>query len=434
MNSSPINLFWFRRDLRLKDNHGLFQALRSGSPTLCLFIFDTEILGKLKNKKDKRLQFIHSQLQEINNELQKKGSCLITEHGKPQDTWKKLIKKYKINGVYTNHDYEPYATQRDKDVQELLEGHKIAFNSYKDQCIFEKEDILKDDGKPYTVFTPYKKKWLKNFKKKNLETYESEKHLGNLLPLKPQKIISLKDLGFEEVSFEEPKRVFKKDLLIKYDKNRNFPYLDATSHLGVHLRFGTVSVRKSMEVAFNTNETWLSELIWREFFMQILWHFPHVVKGAFRPQYDKIKWLNNKKHFNAWCEGKTGYPMVDAGMRELNETGYMHNRVRMVTASFLTKHLLIDWRWGEAYFAEKLLDFELSANNGNWQWAAGTGCDAAPYFRVFNPEEQIKKFDSDLKYVKKWVPEFGTDKYPEPLVEHKMARLRALRAYKEALK
>ncbi len=432
-----MRIFWFRRDLRLEDNRGLAAALKQsaedGIPVQCLFIFDRNILEKLEDKDDARLHFIHETLVDLNKELQSHGSSLLTFYSKPLDVFKELITEGKLQSVYTNHDYEPYAIERDHDVSQLLKKHSVDFHTFKDQVIFEKSEVVKNDGKPYTVFTPYKNRWLSLFDEKQIRPVQTKKYFPHLIQKKSHKVIPLKEMGFKESSIEIPGRVISKKILEVYDKQRDFPAIDGTSKLGIHLRFGTLSPRKAMAVAIKTNKTWQSELIWREFFMQILFHFPHVVQGAFRSQYDAIPWRNDKKDFKAWCQGKTGYPLVDAGMRELNETGYMHNRVRMLVASFLTKHLLIDWRWGEAYFARKLLDFELSANNGNWQWAAGTGCDAAPYFRIFNPETQIKKFDKDLQYIRTWVPELDSPEYPEPIVDHKFARERALETYKKAL-
>ena len=425
-------LFWFRRDLRLKDNHGLYQALHTCDEVVPVFVFDENILSKLPDL-DRRVQFIHDQLSELSDTLQEQGRHLYVYVGDPKTLIPRLASELNVSKVFTNEDYEPYALKRDQAVRKKLVASKVDFETYKDQVIFSPEEILKDDGKPYTVYTPYRKKWEKHLSASDLKTFPSEKLLDRVTTKQGPKTPSMEALGFKPISLVSPGTAIKKSLLANYDKARDFPAKDATSHFGVHLRFGTVSPRHCAKMGKTLNATWLSELIWREFFMQILYHYPHVVTQSFRPKYDKIQWLNNKKQFSAWCEGQTGYPLVDAGMRELNETGYMHNRVRMVTASFLTKHLLIDWRWGERYFAKKLIDFDLSANNGNWQWAAGTGCDAAPYFRIFNPESQMKKFDKDGDYVKRWVPELETDDYPAPIVDHKEARERALAAYKQAL-
>lgn len=435
MKNQIYNIVWLRRDLRLDDQAAIYHALREGHPVLPVFIFDPEILKPLPHPIDHRVQFIYETLESLRSELETLGSTLWVFYGKPVDIFKKLISENKVASVYVNHDYEPSAIARDAQVHTLLRDNKVEFKTFKDQVIFEKREVVKDDNKPYTVFTPYKKKWLKVLSDFYLKPYPNKDYFKNWAQ-KPKKFwVTLEDLGFKsDPDFKFPSTKIDKASLKTYGETRDFPALDSTSRLGLHLRFGTVSIRHLATVAKATNETWLSELIWRDFFMQILFHFPHVVKESFRPEYDKIEWRNNKAEFKAWCEGRTGYPLVDAGMRELNTTGYMHNRVRMVTASFLTKHLLTDWRLGERYFAEKLLDYDLSANNGNWQWAAGTGCDAAPYFRVFNPEIQCKKFDNKLEYTRKWVPEFGSKTYPEPIVEHSEARDRALAAYKKALK
>lgn len=429
-----ISIFWFRRDLRLDDNCGLYHALKSDLPVLPLFIFDSNILDRLTDKTDKRVEFIHNQLTKMHKQLEDLGSTLLIEHGKPMEIWKKIINDWQIISVYTNHDYEPYACERDKDVHGLLRSHNIQFNTYKDQVIFEKNEIIKPDGKPYTVFTPYKNKWLGTLNEIHLTSYHSKRYFHNFFKTTPSKFTELKDIGFKRTGWSFPSKEIRKDILKNYHKTRDFPGIKGTTHLGVHLRFGTISIRKLAKIARSLNQTFLSELIWREFFMMILSHFPRVINNPFKPKYDKIQWINNEEHYRKWCKGRTGYPIVDAGMRELNETGYMHNRVRMITASFLVKHLLIDWQWGEKYFAEKLLDFELSSNNGNWQWAAGCGCDAVPYFRVFNPSTQIKKFDPDLHYIKKWIPQFKKQKYLPPIVEHSFARERALTVYKTAIK
>ncbi len=428
------NIFWFRRDLRLHDNRGLFEALNSDKPVIPIFIFDTNILSKLKNKKDHRVEFIHTYLNLIQQKLNTANTYLHVFHGDPIEIYKQIIKQWKIGTVFTNHDYEPYATKRDRLIADLLSQNGIEFKTFKDQVIFEKDEVVKDDGSFYSVYTPYMKKWKEVFKKTKFIRYPSEKKTDKIASLKPKKSFSIEDIGFSESGLTLPAKTIKKDILLSYKEKRDFPALDHTSHLGVHLRFGTVSVRDLVEKAIELKaETWLSELIWREFFMQILWHNPRVIGEPFKEKYSKIKWRDSEKDFLAWCEGRTGYPIVDAGMRELNNTGHMHNRVRMVTASFLVKHLLIDWRKGEQYFAEKLFDFDLSANNGNWQWVAGCGCDAAPYFRIFNPDSQQEKFDKDFKYIEKWVPEYKTKKYAEPIVNHAFARNRALKAF-EVLK
>ncbi|RZF22264.1 deoxyribodipyrimidine photo-lyase [Halobacteriovorax vibrionivorans] len=432
MSSKKVNIFWFRRDLRLKDNRGLLHALQSQKEVLPIFIFDTNILSKLEDENDLRVSFIHDAITDLKEELNDLGSDLLILTGDPLTEYKKLIKEYNIEEVYTNEDYEPYAIKRDKAIASFLEKENISFRQYKDHCIFAKDDILKDDGKPYVVYTPYKNKWLAELRPKDIATLETHKYFDNFKNFKAETLPTLEDLGFiyNEKADEQVKTI-KGRIIDDYDKNRDIPALDATSKLGIHLRFGTISPRKCAQVGYKKNDTWLSELIWREFFIQILYHFPHVENAPFREKYKNIKWKNNKKEFKKWCEGKTGFPIVDAGMRELNETGYMHNRVRMIAASFLVKDLLIDWRWGEKYFARKLNDFELASNNGNWQWVAGTGCDAAPYFRIFNPYTQQKKFDPDFEYIKKWIPEYGTDKYPDEIVDHKIAYHETIRVYKE---
>lgn len=426
-----MNIFWFRRDLRLNDNVGLYKALSSDKETLPVFIFDKNILNDLPAD-DARVMFIHKLLESINNELKKHNKSLAVFFDEPKAVFKKLINENPISAVYTNQDYEPYALKRDNKIHQLLADNNIEFKLFKDSVIFEKNEVVKDDGTPYVVYTPYMKKWKEKFKNENIEKSPSIENISNILE-HPYPFLTLDDIGFKKSAIQPPAFNLSDSLISNYLETRDFPSLDGTSHLSSYLRFGSVSIREIVSVAYqNKKETFLNELIWREFFMQILWHFPNTVTKSFRPKYDDIKWRNNEVEFKAWCEGKTGYPIVDAGMRELNTTGLMHNRVRMITASFLCKHLLIDWRWGEAYFAEKLLDYEQSSNVGNWQWAAGSGVDAAPYFRIFNPTEQTKKFDKSLKYIRKWVPEFESLDYL-PIVDHKMARERALKIYKEAV-
>lgn len=431
---NKVNIFWFRRDLRLDDNVGFYKALHGKFPILPIFIFDSEILNELP-KNDSRVSFIFENLQTMRNELQRHESSLAIYHGKPKDIFKDIFSEFEVQNVITNLDYEPYAKKRDEDIKILLSQRNIGFYTFKDQVIFEKNEIVKSNGDPYIVYTPYMKMWKEKFRKDYKEnSYSSSEVLNNLYQNKRLPNLSLIDIGFKKSKIEIPEYNVSSTTIQKYEAKRNFPSQDATSHLGPHLRFGTVSIRKMIKKATSeNNEVFWQELIWREFFMQILWHFPETVENAFKKKYDRIEWRNNEAEFEKWKEGKTGYPMVDAGMRQLNETGYMHNRVRMVVASFLCKHLLIDWRWGEAYFAEKLLDYEMSSNVGNWQWAAGSGVDAAPYFRIFNPTTQIEKFDKDYNYIKKWIPEFGTDKYPQMLVDHKEARERCLRTYKAAV-
>jgi len=427
-----MNIFWFRRDLRLDDNVGLFHALNSTEEVLPVFIFDESILDELP-KDDARVTFIHELLSKIQEQLALQGKSLAVFHGKPVAVFKQLISEHSISTVYTNHDYEPYARKRDKEINQLLKEHGIDFKTSKDQVIFEKSEVVKDDGLPYVVYTPYSKKWKEKFKTISLPNYPSENLLDKIAS-HSYPFLSLRDIGFETSSIKITPFDVSDKLVDQYESTRNFPALSGTSMIGAYLRFGGVSIRKMVAKAIaSKNETFWNELIWREFFMQILWHFPHTIHKSFKEKYDAIEWNNNETEFQKWCEGKTGYPMVDAGMRELNATGHMHNRVRMVVASFLCKHLLIDWRWGETYFALKLFDYEQASNVGNWQWAAGSGVDAAPYFRIFNPAEQIKKFDKDLKYIKTWVPEVETSAYSLPIVDHKEARERCLRVYKEAV-
>lgn len=426
-------IFWFRRDLRLEDNAGLYHALRSGMTVQPVFIFDSTILGQLEDRDDRRVDFIHRTLLGLNSELERIGATLIVLQGTPLELIGQLVGDLDAKAVFTNHDYEPYARGRDEAVNQMLEVRGVAFHTFKDQCILEQDEVLKDDGKPYTVFTPYSRKWKSVLTDFHLHPYPTLNHREALRKSNPAAILSVEDLGFTRSDLSVPPTSVGDELIKKYHTTRDIPSVSGTSRLSLHLRFGTVSIRAVAKQASLLNETFLNELIWRDFYMMILWHFPHVAASSFRPQYENVRWESNEEHFHAWCEGRTGYPLVDAGMRELNATGFMHNRVRMVVASFLTKHLLLDWRWGEAYFARKLLDFDLSANNGGWQWAAGTGCDAAPYFRVFNPEAQTLKFDPQLRYVRKWVPDFQELNYPKPIVEHKWARERAIARYKEGL-
>lgn len=427
-----MNIFWFRRDLRLDDNVGLFHALNSGEEVLPIFIFDDSILSQLP-KDDARVTFIHQELEKIQSQLKSVGKSLAIFHGKPFEVYQKLIAENSIKTVFTNHDYEPYARKRDLELYHLFKENGIEFKTSKDQVIFEKSEVVKDDGTPYVVYTPYSNKWKEIFKKTQLIHYKSEDFLDKIA-LHSYPFLSLSDVGFVNSSINVTPFDVSDSLIDHYEATRNFPAMNKTSYLGIYLRFGAVSIRKMVAKALlSKNETFLKELIWREFFMQILWHFPHTTTSSFKSKYDEIRWVNDEELFQKWCEGKTGYPFVDAGMRELNTTGHMHNRVRMIVASFLCKHLLIDWRWGESYFASKLLDYEQASNVGNWQWAAGSGVDAAPYFRIFNPTEQIKKFDKDLVYVKKWIPELNSLDYPNPVVDHKEAREKCLKVYKEAV-
>lgn len=434
--NTQVHLFWFRRDLRLQDNAGLYQALRAEKPVVPIFIFDQHILDKLEDTSDRRVAFIYAAIQEIQTALVKLGSSLEVYYGKPTEVFEKLLAKYQVDTVFLNHDYEPYATERDASIQQLCMAHGTLMKTFKDQVIFEKSEVVKDDGKPYTVFTPYARKWKATLVSEQLAIFDTEKYFYNFYQQKAFSIPTLQSMGFVEVDQAFPTKEIKETIIENYATNRDFPGLEnGTSKMGVHLRFGTISIRSLANKAKALNETYLNELIWRDFYHAILWHYPALGKGAsFKPAYDQIEWRNNEDEFNCWCNGNTGYPIVDAGMRELNATGFMHNRVRMIVASFLTKHLLIDWRWGEAYFAQKLLDFDLAANNGGWQWASSSGCDAAPYFRVFNPYLQTEKFDKDLTYIRKWVPEFQEFHYPKPIVAHELARKRVLEVYAKALK
>lgn len=452
----PISVFWFRRDLRLEDNAGLYHALKgleqhaSQTPVLPIFIFDRNILDDLADKKDARVEFIHQAVSDLKKRLEEMGSTLLVYYGSPQEVWPRLLNDYQIAAVFTNHDFEPYAIERDNALRQLLSSRNIPLHTYKDHVIFEKDEVLKGDGMPYTVFTPYSKRWLEKLQTRGrtvpdehgepkrfsfyLSSYPTEKYFHNFLKVNDfRPIPTLSELGFEPAGIEFPPTSVARGLIRNYDKTRDIPSIAGTSRLGVHFRFGTISIREKARHAQALNATYLNELIWRDFYSQILGNFPHVVGHPFRAQYDRVEWRNAPEEYEKWKNGQTGYPIVDAGMRELNATGYMHNRVRMIVASFLSKHLLLDWRLGEAYFAQKLLDFDLASNSGGWQWAAGCGTDAAPYFRIFNPSEQTKKFDPEYKYIRKWVPEFGTPRYPKPMVEHVFARERCLATYKRAL-
>lgn len=428
-----INIFWFRRDLRIDDNHGFFQALNAGLPVMPVFIFDPAILALFPDPADARLTFIHQNLRALDTEFRKHHSSLQVYFSSPEVVFAQLTAKYIIHTVFCNTDYEPYAVLRDKKVAELLDKKEIDFVDFKDQVIFHRDEVGKRDGKPYTVFTPYSKKWKAKLADDGLAYYDSENLLYMLKHHESDYFPELDEIGYRVQPVRFPEKTFDRVLIENYGKLRDFPAENGTSRLGIHLRFGTISIRKLVKFAQEFSPVFLNELIWREFYMSILWHFPHVAERSFKPAYDSIVWRNDEQEFERWCTGQTGYPLVDAGMRELNQTGYMHNRVRMVVASFLTKHLLIDWRWGEAYFASKLHDFELASNNGGWQWASGSGCDAAPYFRVFSPVLQTKKFDPELKYICKWVPEFETSAYPKPMVDHVFARERAIETYRKAL-
>lgn len=430
-----VSIFWFRRDLRIQDNAGLYHALKGPYPVIPIFIFDTDILHLLEDKQDRRVQFIHESIEQLQAQFIQQGASLEVYHGKPIEVFEEIVKKYTLKQVYTNRDYEPGAILRDESIANRLAENGISFHHFKDQVIFEATEVLKDDGKPYTVFTPYSKKWKALLKPFHLKAYPTERYLRQLFKQAPQSIPTLQALGFEKGIGTFPASTLQEELVRKYAQQRDIPAIAGTSKLGVHLRFGTISIRQIALEAQSWSETFLNELIWRDFYHMILSHFPQVGQGkAFKPLYDTIEWRKDNGEFERWCQGKTGYPIVDAGMRELNATGFMHNRVRMIVASFLSKHLLLDWRLGEAYFAAKLLDFDLAANNGGWQWAAGSGCDAAPYFRIFNPYLQTQKFDPQLHYIRKWVPELDSFDYPQPIVQHEFARKRCLEIYGKALK
>ncbi|WP_345948536.1 deoxyribodipyrimidine photo-lyase [Mucilaginibacter sp. PAMB04274] len=431
-DQNPVTLFWFRRDLRLHDNAGLYYALKSANPVLCLFVFDRDILDKLEDRDDARVTFIYNAVIELKKELEQQGSSLLIKYARPQEAFEEILNEYNVTRVYTNRDYEPYAKQRDSNIGELLQSRGISLKTFKDQIIFERDEVVKDDQKPYTVFTPYKKRWLRTVNDFYLKSYPTEKYFNNLYSAAPLQAITLNDMGFVESAIEFPATEYE-HIIDDYARNRDFPAKKGTSHIGIHLRFGTISIRDAVRAAFTREQTWLSELIWREFYMMALDHFPDTAQHAYRPAFDRIQWRNNEKEFELWCQGKTGYPLVDAGMRELNATGFMHNRVRMVAASFMVKHLLIDWRWGEHYFGRKLLDYEASTNIGSWQWVAGSGTDVMPYFRIFNPEAQVKKFDPQFEYIKKWVPEYGTSQYPKPIIDNPGGKERALKTYRAAV-
>ncbi len=432
MEKTKINIHWFRRDLRMNDNHALFTALSSEFPVLAIFIFDPNILNHLP-KKDARVQFLHSTLTSSHEQMISGGSALRVFQCTPEKALEQLLNEFDVQNLFANRDYEPNARKRDKHIYDSLKEKGIAFIGKKDHVIFEAAEVTKDDGLPYTVYTPYSKKWKTRLTSHPINCYPSEELKSNFLQTKTSNFPSLEQIGFEKTAIKFPSIQLNAHAIQNYHLHRDFPAIAGTTRMSLHLRFGTVSTRALVLYGLTSNEKWLNELIWREFYQMIIYHFPDTVDHAFKPAYDFIEWNNNEEEFHSWCEGRTGYPLVDAGMRELNETGFMHNRVRMVVASFLTKHLLIDWRWGERYFAEKLLDFDLASNVGGWQWAAGSGCDAAPYFRIFNPTSQMEKFDKQNEYIKKWVPEFNTSEYALPIVEHTFARNRCLEKYKEAL-
>lgn len=433
--SEPLSLVWLRRDLRLHDNAALYYAFKRGRPVIPVFIFDRTILDDLDDRQDRRVEFLVQEVNRLHEELAKMGSTLLVRYGKPVDVWKELLTQYRVGDVFANHDYEVYAKERDKAISDLLAEQGIGFHTSKDQTIFERDEVLTGKQTPYTVFTPYSRKWNDKLTDFYLKAYPTETYFNQFWKTSPEKVPTLSDMNFQPVGEPFPARIVADKLIDTYNETRDFPALPhGTSQLGMHLRFGTVSIRELARQAREAEDrTFLNELCWRDFYFQVLDHFPHVEKNSFRREYDQIDWRNNEDEFEKWCKGETGYPIVDAGMRQLNTIGWMHNRVRMITASFLCKHLLIDWRWGEAYFGKKLRDYDLSANNGGWQWAAGSGTDAAPYFRVFNPERQAQKFDPKAVYIRQWVPEVDKPSYPKPIVEHTMARQRAIDTYRKAL-
>jgi len=429
-----VSVFWFRRDLRLEDNAGLWKALKSGRAMLPIFVFDRNILDKLEDRSDARVSFLHDRITALDQELQSLGSSLKVFYGTPMEAMEALSSAYDVRGVYLNRDYDPYASARDTEVFEFWKAKDVAVVGAKDHVIFEKDEVVKADGTPYLVFSPYAKMWRKQLDAYQYKSYPNKKYYDRFHQCDAFEVPSLATMNFERTGMEIPSATIDTDIIKRYDETRNFPaQKKGTTRLGLHLRFGTISIRALLRHGLQHNDTFVNELIWRDFFQMALYNFPESREKAIKPKYDRIVWENNEDHFRDWCKGKTGYPIVDAGMRELNATGHMHNRVRMIVASFLTKHLLIDWRWGEAYFAQKLLDFDLASNIGGWQWASGSGLDAAPYFRVFNPTSQMEKFDKDLRYIRKWVPELDTHLYPKPIVEHKWARERCLERFKEAL-
>ncbi|MCW5907440.1 MAG: deoxyribodipyrimidine photo-lyase [Chitinophagales bacterium] len=433
MNDTKIAICWFRRDLRLDDNAALYNALRSGFEVLPLFIFDTNILNELEDKRDRRVEFIQREVLHIQNELRAIGSDILIKHGNPVEVWKQILAEYNVSAVFVNHDYESYGQKRDTQIAGLLKEQGGEFRTFKDIVVFEKDEIVKDNGSPYTVFTPYCKRWKEKLTPFFYKEYPTTNYFSSFFKVRLSNVPSLQQIGFRQTEVQFPEKIVKDSLIREYNRNRNLPAVNGTSKLSVHLRFGTLSIRKLLAYALTRNDAFVNELIWRDFYHQILFHFPYVEKQAFKSDYNAIEWKNNETHFDLWCKGETGIPLVDAGMRELNATGYMHNRVRMVVASFLTKNLLIDWRWGEAYFAAKLLDFDLAANNGGWQWAAGCGTDAAPYFRIFNPLTQAVRFDPHNVYIREWVPEFDSASYPKPIIDLKKSREECLKVYQKAL-
>ena len=457
------SLVWFRRDLRLDDHAALYHALKVSDAVYCAFVFDRTILDPLP-RADRRVAFILESVRELDAALRAKGGVLLCLTGDPRDEIPRLASRLGVQTVWTNRDYEPAVIARDAQVAERLAAQGIGFETAKDQVIFEQDEVLTADGRPFSVFTPYQRAWRKRLTPFYLRPYPVQRYLDRLARTDGDSLPTLAALGFDtvDVSRLQPGMSGAETLLAdfshridRYHEARDYPAVKGPSYLSVHLRFGTVSIRQLAGFAEHLGnagaDTWLNELIWRDFYQQILWHHPRVVDHAFKPVFDALVFENRQDWFAAWCEGRTGYPLVDAAMRQLNQSGYMHNRLRMVTASFLVKDLLIDWRWGERYFAEKLIDYDLAANNGGWQWAAGTGCDAQPYFRIFNPVSQSEKFDPKGAFIRRYVPELADlpdraihapwqaspielsaagirlgDHYPAPLVDHAIQRERAL--------
>lgn len=408
-------------------------ALKDNQSVLPLFIFDTNVLLELE-KDDSRITFIYNEIEKIKKQLAIYGSDIIVEYGEPLNVFKKLIKEYNIKQVYCNKDHEPYGIKRDLKIKDVLEKEGIPLIQHLDHLISDKDTVLKPDSNPYNVFTHYKNRFKQLIGNDKYKEYDVGLYKNNFLQISNNvKLLPLEYFGFKKTNTIFPPGSIDVEIIQKYHFTRDMPSLSGTSKLGIHLRFGTISIRELFRIAVDLNSIFLDELIWREFYAMILMHYPDVVYNSFKKKYDEIQWLNNEADFEAWKNGQTGYPFVDAGMRQLNESGFMHNRLRMVTASFLTKHLLIDWRWGEAYFAKKLLDYELSSNNGGWQWSAGSGCDAAPYFRIFNPSLQQKRFDPKVEFIQKWVSEYKTPSYPKPIVEHEFAVSRCKSVYRKGL-
>ncbi len=428
-----IAVFWFRRDLRIDDNLGLYQALKSGFKVLPVYIFDPEIWSRYTDVDNRQLHFIRNAVYQLKQELIDLNSDLLVFEDLPPVVFQNLINEYNVKMVFANEEFDPFSIQRDRKISEFLNSNGITLNLFTDHLIHKPGVILKPDRSPYTIFTPFSKQWKLALKDQNLVPFPVTSLISNLYT--PKKVSNFKKLKTQQTILSPINREIPTEIIQTYDATRDFPAIhNGTSQLGVHLRFGTISIRKLVSIALQLNIQFLNELIWREFFMHILFHFPYVIDGAFKSKYNNIHWQNNELEFENWCLGNTGVPIVDAGMRQLIQTGFMHNRVRMIVASYLVKHLLIDWRWGEAYFAQKLIDYELSANNGNWQWVAGTGCDAAPYFRIFNPFRQQERFDPTFEFVKLWVPEYQTEEYKKRFVtDLKKAAERCINVYKTSI-